>query len=188
MRVRKKAAVLGNARILNKQFLNDLGMVVHKNNYRAPGMYHMTAEKFAEEAGRVEESCKHDAMIAFICQAFVEQSRGLSKKVNRIIRWIEKVTKEAEAKAKEKAVKDSAAAAVIPQGKTKFIDFTAPDTLPATPSQINPEGMNRKQRRFLERKGIPISPLAAATSSPRPETGPEPSPSDGTEPPPDRHA
>ena len=165
MRFGLKNSVLGNAKVMQKQFLNDFAMVIARNTYRAPGRYHMTNEQFATEVEKTDLNLKHYVMIAFMCQAFVEQSKWRTRRMNHIIRWVEKVSQLQEAAEQARILEAAKLKALGHGGIGTVIDF---------PTLETPVPLNRKQRRLLERKGIPTKeslPASGATHPSAPEDG-----------------
>lgn len=135
--MRKREKIKHAARYSQINMENAIKMVSKKHDYHAPQEYGFTKKRFAGEVSRVEKKLLNDIIIGNICKAYIERSKFLTWRVNKITKWIDEMAKEIERKEKierEKKAKENA------EMKTE-----KPEAIPMT-------GLNRKQRRKIERQ------------------------------------
>ena len=114
---------------IQQAFTQNLNFLKNSNNYRAPGIYHLTAEQFQKAVVEADTDMKRMTFISFIAQAVVETSTRQTNKINKVIKWIEKKV------AADTKIREEVQKAAIRNGQDR----------------IQPVRLNRRQRRRMQR-------------------------------------
>lgn len=153
--MQKKEKIRQAARYDQIKMENAIRMVSQKHDYHAPAKYGYTKERFASEVQNAERGLVNDIIIGNLCKAYIERSKFLTWRMNRITRWIDRIAKDVENKEKierEKKAKENALAKTGDGEGTVTAEVSPAEIEGAKNDNTIPfAGLNRKQRRKLQK-------------------------------------
>lgn len=137
------------------KFENDLELLMKSQNYRAPGEYRLTPEKFKTAVMQTHAELIKTISIAFMAQSVIDESSFLRNKLAKALKVIQddfkkKTEKEkADKEAKEKAEKENP-----PVSKIQYLDKNGNEIKrqPIAEMRKQTPNLNRKQRRKLAKQ------------------------------------